>query len=204
MLLCELDDVKALAGIATTADDQLLTTYIERASAALEAHLERELGPRNGETRVFEVAADGPRGGLVVLAPYELRSIVSVTLYPDDAVATTVLAATDYRALPVGGAPGSTNAAPTWTSLALATRPATSALGAPLVEIEGDWGLAATPSVIRHACAQLAAGWSDRAVEEYNLGGETDPRQIRPAATRYGIPAAIRRLVAPYRRWSAG
>lgn len=202
--LCTLDEVKAIAGLTGDGDDGLLADYIERASAALEEHLERELAPRDAEVRTFEVLADGPRGALVTLAPYELRSITSITIYPEDATSSRVLDATEYRCLPVGGALGSTRAVPTWTELRLGFRPAPSALGAALVEIDGDWGLGTTPPVIRDACARLVAGWVNKAVEQYNLDTDGDPRQTRPDQTRAGVPGAIRRLVHPYRHRSVG
>lgn len=204
--LCTVADVKQLSPRVGSQDDTKLAELVTRASAAIEAWTQRQLGPVASATHRFEI---WPGDWRVDLCPRELRTATTVTLNPGD-TDEVVLAAADYDLNPVEGAHGSTSAAPTYLTLfvardVLVESERSRRFGRGVVQIAGAWGLAATPDDVVQACALTAAAWSDRAVDAYDLSPQpADPRASLPSTARgFSIPEGARRLLDPYRRLGA-
>ncbi len=198
--LCTLDDVRqALAKSASdTAQDALLTRLIAAATQAIHAYTQRELCDQGDATRLFQVATSGTRR-VVPLGASDLRSATTITLHPESTTPVELAAAIGYQLRPVGQ-----TTIGTYTLVKLAAdvdlgSEYADRFGAPLVEINGAWGPAATPDDAKHYAIQTVKRWYDRhyAHRTTPLDPDDEPAAIASVAS---LPADVRAGLAWYRR----
>jgi hypothetical protein len=150
-----------------------------------------------GEARVFAVT----KSGYIDLRPFDLRTLMSLTLYTDQAAANyDVLSASEYELLPEGP--------PSGTVFHLRTiPPALSELQTGFgwkATVRGQWGMAQVPYSVRFACKQWVknsfenpGSYAASAMSGYSVTPESDTLTIAPA----GMPAAVRYRLE---RWARG
>lgn len=192
--LCSLADVRAAeeAPSPDTTRDALIQTLITAASDAIMDEVDREFAPATtAATRRFRVDSNA-----VSLAPYDLRTVTTLTLNPESSTPTVLAAGTDYELLPVGSPSG------TYTSLRLSeytvlTTETAFRMGHALIDIAGAWGFSSVPNVVNRACVLTVLSWIRRDISALGLSNEFEQGVAQPAA--FGIPYEARRLLAPYR-----
>lgn len=190
--LISLADAKEALGVKadSTGRDDVISAAITAASDLITREYEREFTATADATRRFAVRDDW-----VDLAPYDLRTITTVTLDPDD-TATALTEGTDYQTHPFPQRDGVATA----IELLTTTRPVVT--GRLIIEIEGSWGFASVPEPVARACVETV-----RAITRADPGGwsavaGTDGRPMDPSPQgTYAIPAAARRWLDPYRRF---
>jgi hypothetical protein len=197
-LLCSVDDVKNYLELTTTDSDDLILQSIVAASSILPERYQREFIGPSGGTRTFSA-----RGFLVDLAPYDLRTVTSVTIHPEE-TAQALTVDSDFLLRPQGGF----RLGGTYWHIRLSNRVNLSStvyreFGEARLQVIGDWGCFSTGAVdasVKRAAVFTAAAWTDRAVADYGLAGE-EPRELRPDRfATYGIPAAAHAILAPWGR----
>ena len=187
-MLCTLAQVKDAIGITGTADDGRIAALIAEATQTIMRRYGREFVPHSTVTRSFRV-----RHTLVDLAPFDLRSVVSVTLQPG----ARVLTVDDYWLLPIGGM----ERTGTFTRLMLRGVPDGDMAW---LEINGAWGCwadaATVPEDIRRAAIETVASWLDRpAASIAGIVELAEPHLQRPStATSWDIPASAHRKLQMY------
>lgn len=194
--LCALTDVRLLMETATadTDLDLLIQFLIPVASERIVTEVQRELTPTASATRVFK-----SEGRVFDLAPYDLRTVTTVTLDPNDQAAV-LTQHTDYKLLPHSSRWG------TFTRLRLsryiARSDATLArFGFAELSIAGAWGMASVPQIALDACALTVRAWIDRsairaAYVDDSLGG------LSPVPGTYALPPAARNMIQPLKRFN--
>lgn len=187
--LITLADVKTAIGITGTGRDDVISDAITAASDLIVREYEREFTATASATREFAVVGDW-----IDLTPYDLRTVTSITLDPDDIA--TVLAATDYQTHPFPQRDGVA------TAVELLTTSRPTVTGRLVASIEGAWGFASVPEPVKRACIETV-----RAITRADPGGwssmaGTDGRPIEPEPQgTYAIPRSARRWLDPYRRY---
>ena len=198
--LCTLAEARAFLElpVADTARDSLITTTIAAVSKAIQQYTQRELYPAGSATRVFKL----PMGQYTLaLAPYDLRSVTSLTFHADET--SLVLTAADYQTQPVTNPDGMYSAVQFSNQVAnLWNSDSARYFGYSRVTIAGTWGPAAIPVDVKQACVVSVAAAMRRDVVNLDLGDVlSDPRELGPdRPTNYALPAAALRLLGPYRR----
>lgn len=192
--LCTLADVREYLQkrVDDTDQDALISQLITRATAQIERYCGREFADRGNLTRTRRV--DGP---LVDLAPFDLRTVTTMTLDPNGS--PQVIAASDYLLLPVGGADGTGTYYQVRLDDAIsleATRMSQFSVGE--LQIAGAWGAATTPSDVSYACVITVGLWIRREVAAWSatFNPDVDVDATRPLS----IPGAARGALQPYRR----
>lgn len=199
--LVELAEVRLAMGLPDSdrSLDARILEAIASASGMIGDEVQRDLFPIASATR-----RRSSRTHVVDLAPFDLRTVSSVTLDPDGAA--TVLAAGDYMLAPAGGS----DVLGTYTELLLDPALALDSLdgvqkfGEVVVEVAGAWGPAAIPRIAREACITTVRSWLRRDVASYagyedGEGGAT----VAPIGT-YGLPPAARNQLRPLYRFRGG
>lgn len=194
-----LAEAKAQLETSASANDALISALITSASRALNNRYQREVTPTSTASRRFPV-----KGTLVDLAPFDLRSVTSVTLHPE-ATSPVVLTANDYALLPV--ALGNTYLTIQLSGFLTLWSAFSQRFGYAQLDIAGGWGAFDTSSVpedLKRACILTVGAWIDRAVAEYaaEFGpGASLERGLRPPSPgSWAIPSAAHRLMAPWER----
>jgi hypothetical protein len=73
--------------------------------------------------------------------------------------------------------------------------------GYTLVDINGAWGFASVPDDVKRACVIAVQSGLRRDLTELAIAGIDEPQSISPEGpATHAIPAASRRLLAPFRR----
>jgi hypothetical protein len=186
--------VLLIAGIVYTIVSRTnATTVVLSSSVATATGLAWDFG----EARVFSVT----KGGYIDLRPFDLRTLMSLTLYTDQAAANyDVLTADEYELMQEGP--------PSGTVFQLRTiAPALAELQTGFgwkATIRGQWGMAAVPASVRFACKQWVknsfenpGSYASAAMSGYAVIPETDTLTLAPA----GMPAAVRYRLE---RWARG
>src|SRR5262245_24409527 len=197
--LCSLADVRAALELpaADTSRDTLISSLITAASVAIMAEVQREFAPVTASaTRRFRT-----EGLVLSLAPYDLRTVTSLTVNPESSSPYTAVATQDYQLEPIGSPTG------TFTSVqfsayltALTGGQTTFAFGYTIVDINGAWGFASVPLDVNRATVVTVASWLRKdvtaliAAAEMDVGGGIAPGF--PATME--IPNAAKRLLHPY------
>lgn len=199
--LCTLADVRASLEIpaADTSRDALISTLITAASEVILNDTDREFAPATASaTRRFRVDSL-----LLNLAPYDLRTVTTITLNPETSSPAVLNVTTDYQLLPIGSPSG------TYTSLAFSTlltslyaSQTVFSFGYALVDIAGAWGFTAVPVDVNRACVVTVGSWLRKDVSmllasgELDMGGGLTPNF--PATMQ--LPKAAKALLAPFYR----
>lgn len=174
---------------ADTNQDALIDTLITAASRAIGNYAQREFVPTASATRQFLL-----RGGYTLdLAPYDLRTVTTITLDPDLPVAEqTTLTTADYKLRPKPAVDG------TYQQIRLNVTPRDTP-GKPSdreVAISGAWGFAAIPEDVSDACIKTVAIWLRGEVQAFATTFSLDEQRLeRPEA----LPSAVRGALRHYR-----
>lgn len=197
-LLCSVDDVKHSLELTTTNTDDLIQGLIGAASVAFGQRYQREFTETTGGTRYF-----GLRDRLLDLAPYDLRTVTSMTLHPEESP-VTLTADADYMLMPQGGHPlGDTYQQVRFSRRLRFISTVAREFGEARVRIVGDWGIFGAVPVsedVRRAAVLTVSSWMDRAVSEYSALIE-EGRELRPdRAATWAIPYAAHTLLLPWAR----
>ena len=202
--LCTLQDVRQAMEAAdiTRFRDELIRELIPTASRMVMDECEREFAPATAAaTRRFRVDPSSwiTGGYYVPLTPYDLRTVSSVTLHPDE-VSPTTLAATDYVLNPQNGAGEGTY----WTLLLRGSIPLSSGsvtdFGFAYLDIAGAWGCATVPGKAKEATVRTVRAWLRREAPAF-IADVEEPRTFAGLVPgMFGLPPDARRLLASLKR----
>ena len=164
--------------------------------------VDREFAPATASaTRRFKV------DGLTLnLAPYDLRTVSTMTLNPETSSPQVLNVTTDYQLQPIG-APSGVYSSVKFSAWLAALYGSTTlyAFGYALVDIAGAWGFATVPLDVNRACVITVGSWLRKdvaallAAGELDLGGGLTP----PFPATMEIPNAAKRLLGPFYRLRA-
>jgi hypothetical protein len=192
-----------MTGQAATDDTALLELAINGVSEAIIRYTEREFIATAAATRTFEYLPS--ERGYLDLAPYELRTITSVTLGGETVTATTGLGDGGYVPLPRNKTRELTY---TYLTLrgyyAVGSRDAiySPLLGTRDVVIVGDWGMSAVPADVELACL-IAVSDLYRNPEQVSTRGSGDfsiTELAQSPGSEESLPPGARRLLDPFVR----
>jgi hypothetical protein len=199
--LCTLSDVRASLEIpvADTSRDTLISTLITAASDAIMNDCDREFAPVTASaTRRFRI--DGLR---VDLAPFDLRTVTTMTINPEGSSPTVLNATTDYQLLPIGAPSGTYTSVQLSGFLASLYGSATLyAYGYALLDINGAWGFSSVPTDVNRACVITVGSWLRKDVSALLSGSELDlGGGLAPSfPSTMEIPNAARDILGPFYR----
>ncbi len=200
--LCTLADVRQALELpaADTTRDNLIQSLISDLSRAIMREYDREFAPVTASaTRRFEI----PAGSLLLdLTPYDLRTVSSLTLNPDIGGGSALTASTDFQLMPVNSAQG-TYLGVRFSNRVSSLHSSQTAMdfGYTLCDIAGAWGFGAVPQDVKRACVIAVQSALRRDLTELAIAGIEEAQMISPEGpATHAIPAASRRLLAPYRR----
>lgn len=194
------------------ADSDRLTILINSYSTAIKKYCAREFESGGTATRKFRYEGNG----FLDLAPYDLRSITSVTAYTDlpTSEQVTLAAASstteaDYRLMPLNATDEGTYL---WMLLpqldvkfSSTTGYQPSELKGVQVSVAGTWGMATVPADVELACivAVVNAYRNPGSFQSVSVGGYslTEVPDVSIDGSR-SLPVDARNLLAPYRRSS--
>lgn len=182
--------------------DELIEVLIPAASETIQSEFEREFAPAtDSETRRLRVSPTSTSRGWIILdlAPYDLRSAVSITLHPEQPeISYPFVQFTNYVLEPEPSKWG------VYTHLQV--RPdvdfnsnVAQSFGFSYLDIDGAWGFPTIPSTIELATARTVAAWLPRLVTAMNVEGLDDAGHVIAAST-WAIPPDARRLGEKFRR----
>lgn len=180
-----------------TAQDALIETLINSVSHAIMVYTNREFVPPDPATKARSFRYNG--GGVLDLAPYDVRSVTQVRVDTDTSNPTT-LSSDHYRLVPITAPDG------VYTQLHLRSVRVglTTTEEFPVfrvVEVTGTWGFAAVPANVELA-ANITIQYVLRTTSQF-MSDEFD-QTAGLAGARVVLPGAARDLLAPYRRRAAG
>lgn len=194
-------DLCTLAGVrsflqkeaADTGQDAEIGTLITSVSTQIIEYCCREFAPiAAAATRRIRV--DSP---FVSLAPYDLRVATTVTLNPEDASPSVLVANQDYVLEPTNAGLGGT-----YTSIRLASSLSRSSsfcrsFGYSQLDILGDWGFASIPVDVAQAAVEAVAIRLRRDVSAFSTTFNLDESRLeRPEA----LPRSVCQALAQYKR----
>ena len=200
--LCTLANVREAPELpaSDTTRDNLIQSLISDLSRAIMREYDREFAPATASaTRRFQV----PAGSLYLdLAPYDLRTVSSLTINPEASPGSVLTATTDYQLMPVTSPQGPYQGIRFSNRLtSLHVSQTAQDYGYTLVDIAGAWGFSAVPDDVKRACVIAVQSGLRRDLTELAIAGIDEPQSISPEGpATHAIPAASRRLLAPYRR----
>lgn len=199
--LCSRAEVRAFLELpaADTGRDALVDTTITAISAAIAEYTQREFTPTASATRRFAL----PVGNHSLdLAPYDLRTVTTLKLHPEDAAPDTLTANSDYQLEPITNAQGVYTRVRFSALTTLFNSDSARYFGRTQVEIAGAWGFASIPNDVKQAAVIAVASALRRDVPALDLGDILDnPRELTPdRPVNYALPAASLRMLAPYKR----
>lgn len=193
--LCEISEVREHLQIKSSDrnPDDLLGRLVAAASTAITRYCDREFTPTSAATRIFPV-----RDCLVDLAPYDLRTVTTMLLHPEESTPTTLTANSDYVLEPLPSVTGTYTRVRLYEALPFHSTFA-SRFGFARLSIAGAWGMASVPEDVRYAAKQQAATWYRSHVSVYSQAFNPEQGGLdleRPEALSF----PVRRLLDPYRR----
>lgn len=176
-----------------TTQDDILESLITTASRMIENYTQREFITAGSTPSTRSFRYDGR--GILNLAPYDARTVTSVTIDTDITDGETDLTSDEWRLWPIPakdgvyshlhiigyGARGKADY-PTWRK----------------VDVTGTWGWASVPDVVERAAIMLTLELLSRTSSWHNDDGFSAPQ----GAT--AMPLHIRMMLAPYKRYSVG
>ena len=176
---------------AETGEDDLIQQLITRASKTIMTWTQREFAPATASAaRSFAYSG----GGLLSLAPYDLRSVTTIQ-FDTDTSSPTTLATTDYALRPLNTAYGTYDLlrVPNFT---VADQP--DKIGAErVVTITGAWGFASVPADVEQAAIITVADWLRADASAFTRSFNVEAGQFEYPR---GIPDKARAILSPYRR----
>lgn len=181
--LCSVADVRQVLQKpdADQNQDSILGWLITIASAEVERHAQREFTPTTAATRDFVWR----HGAVLDLAPYDLRTVTTLTLDPDVAPGTVVPAA-NYRLRPKPNKDGVYQ----WVQF---REDSLNGFVEREVRIVGDWGFATVPAEAKMATAITVADWFREKVAAFGTTfNEATQRFERPDLLPEGAMQALR------------
>ena len=200
--LCTLSDVREALELpaSDTTRDALIQTLITGMSQAINREYEREFSPATGSaTRRFQI----PAGSLILdLTPYDLRTVSSLKLNPDIDGGSTLTASIDFQLTPVVNPQGPYQGV-RFSNRVSSLHSSQTAMdfGYTLCDIAGAWGFASVPEDVRRACVIAVQSALRRDLTELAIAGIEEPQSFSPEGpATHALPAASRRLLAPFRR----
>jgi hypothetical protein len=200
--LCTLANVREALELpdSDTTRDALIQTLITGMSQAINREYDREFSPATASaTRRFQI----PAGSLLLdLAPYDLRTVASLKLNPDINGGSTLTASTDFQLTPVNNAQG-TYLGVRFSNRVSSLHSSQTAMdfGYTLCDIAGAWGFATVPEDVTRSCVIAVQSALRRDLTELAIAGIEEPQSIAPEGpATHALPAASRRLLAPFRR----
>lgn len=186
-----------------TTRDAYCSSLISIYSQAIMNDVNREFAPITGSvgtptTRRFKLEAGSYR---LDLDPYDLQTVSTVTLNPEQASPRTLTINDEYMAQPV------TNADGVYTSIefskyiigSFVTQTAIR-FGYTLVDVSGVWGFPTVPGPVKQACILSVTSAMRRDVSAFALDTDEAVALATERSQSYGIPPAARRLLNNYRR----
>ena len=200
--LCSLSDVRAFLELpaADTGRDTLISSTITPISDAIARYCDREFVATASATRTFTL----PVGQRVLdLAPYEVRTVTTMTLHPEEAQPDTLTATQDYQLLPLPTRFGTYLKVRFSADLTtLHDGDSAKYFGYSQISIAGAWGMSTVPTDVKQAAIIATASAIRRDVPALDLGDVlSEPRQMTPdRPVSYALPAASLRMLGPYRR----
>lgn len=201
--LCELGDVRAQLELpdSDTTRDTLIQTLIPQASQVIMQETDREFAPATASaTRRFRIESH-----IVSLAPYDLRTVSSISLHPESTSPLSLTVTQDYQLHPIG-APSGTYTSLQLSGLLVSAFTSTTAFnfGYSLMDITGAWGFATIPPDVNRACALTVASWLRRDISAFAEASEMDVGTgLGPTlGTSFSLPFDAKELLAPYYRLS--
>lgn len=200
--LCTLADVRLALELPSSdvTRDNLIQALISDLSRAIMREYDREFAPVTASaTRRFQV----PAGSLFLdLAPYDLRTVSTLTINPEADGGSALTATTDFQLMPVTSAQGPYQGLRFSNRLtSLHVSQTAQDYGYTLVDIAGAWGFGSVPQDVKRACVIAVQSALRRDLTELAIAGIDEPQMISPEGpATHAIPAASRRLLAPYRR----
>lgn len=199
--LCSRAEVRAFLELpaSDTGRDALVDTTITAISAAIAEYTQREFTPTASATRRFAL----PVGNLSLdLAPFDLRTVTTLKLHPEDAAPETLAANSDYQLEPITNSHGVYTRVRFSALTTLFNSDSARYFGRTQVEIAGAWGFASIPNDVKQAAVVAVASALRRDVPALDLGDILDnPRELAPdRPVNYALPAASLRMLSPYKR----
>src|SRR3990167_620822 len=186
-----------------TGRDTLISAYITSASDAIMREADREFAPATSAAtrrrRVFP--AKRVRGNLLVeLAPYDLRTVSTMSLNPEESSPTTLVATTDYILEPVGAPLGVYGYVLLRNTLVLNST-LLNRFGFAYLDIAGAWGFSAPPSDVAEACIDTVVSWLRRDFRAFADLDVSDGRSLAPFPVgTYSLPVSALKKLTPFRR----
>jgi hypothetical protein len=176
MSYLSLNEIKTYLGLATTADDQLLTSLLTAARAAIDLYCDRTFAADNDTTRQIDSTRFAV--GRTLALDHDLCQLTSIT---NGDTTATVIGASDYLAQPSD---------PPFFALVLRDTASVSWEG--VVQISGRWAYSITaPDAIVQATREYAA-YLYRTADYYGTVAQRGPQP--------GLPEHLRHTLEGFRR----
>lgn len=193
-MLCEAKDVKQFLQKQETDTDQdaIIAALCSSASTSIVSHCQREFeppgaGPDEEVARTFEYTG----GGILSLAPYDIREITQIRIDVDQGDPTT-LEPEEWR-LPQPQKDGVAG----YLRLEPYLSHSRTRWAQRLVEVTGKWGFLAVPEDVKQAAIVTVAIWLRRDVQTFtNVFNLEEAHIERPEA----LPKAVVGMLKPYVR----
>lgn len=200
--LCTIQDVHLAMEIPTTDTslDNIISEYIDEASATIMKATRREFAPVTTATRRFKITSN--RSHRVVFNPYDLQSLTEL-LVNSDQPQGAVITSDDYVLEPFPNNEG------VYTALVISpwipiVSPRQLKFGYAYCDITGTWGFPSVPEQVKRAAVITVRTWLRRDAQALagDIGGSYYSGVELPAQLpqTYALPAAARKLLAPYAR----
>lgn len=201
--LCTVADVRTQLETPTgeTSRDTLIQVLITHASASIQREIRREFAPVTTAATRRRLVWPGRRATgsvLVDLDPYDLRTVSSMTLHPEDTSPVTLVANTDYILDPVEAVQGTYQRVLIYGGLSFSST-LSQRFGFCFLDVAGAWGFSSVPDDVKQACIEAVCSWLRRDMSAvYDVD---DPRQAQPDRLKtLMLPPSSRQKLAPFRR----
>lgn len=192
-MLCEVADVKDFLqkSDTDTSEDTIIAALCSAASTSITTHCEHEFEPPGDPEEEIAREFEYVGGGILSLAPYDIRSVSQIRIDVDQGDPTT-LEAEEFRLpqpQPLGAAasirlePYLSHSRTRWAQR--------------MVEVTGKWGLPSIPVDVKQAAIITVAIWLRRDVQTFtNVFNLEEAHIERPEA----LPRAVVGMLARYVR----
>jgi hypothetical protein len=194
--LCALADVRAFIQkeTADTGQDGVISSLITAISTAIITYCDRQIAPADAGPTTHRFRIDNRR---VNLAPYDLRTVTTMTFDPTGSTPAVLVAGTDYLLDPPGGSLGGTYLSVILASSLDVTTQTSNVFGYSYLDISGAWGMSSVPVDVKQACIEAVAVRLRRDVATFSTTFNlAEDRLERPEM----LPASVRAALAPYLR----